>query len=68
MIKLSIGEKDNMQYLHEKIYKKLKGKILSGEFKPGDKLPKEMDLINIYEVSRHTLRKAMDRLFNEGYI
>lgn len=68
MIKLSTGEYNIMQYLHEQIYKTLKKKILNSEYKPGDMLPKEMELIEVYNCSRHTLRKAMDRLFNEGYI
>ena len=57
-----------MNYLHEKVYKDLKTKIMNQEYQPGDKLPKEIELVDIYNVSRHTLRKAMDRLFAEGYI
>ena len=59
---------NGVQYLHEQIYEDLKNKILKKEYKYGTLLPREMDLINIYNVSRHTIRKAMDRLYNEGYI
>ncbi len=56
------------QFLHEKIYFDIKQKIINKEYKFGAMLPKEMDLMDIYDVSRHTIRKSMDRLFIEGYI
>jgi len=55
-------------YLHEQIYEDLKKKILNKEYPSGSMLPKEMDLLSIYNVSRHTIRKAMDRLVREGYV
>jgi DNA-binding GntR family transcriptional regulator len=55
-------------YLHEQIYEDLKSKILNKEYPYGSMLPREIDLITIYDVSRHTIRKAMDRLYNEGYV
>lgn len=56
------------QYLHEQIYDDLKKKILNNDYPSGSLLPKEMDLLTIYNVSRHTIRKAMDRLAHEGYV
>ena len=56
------------QFLHEQIYEELKNKIINEEYKFGSMIPKEMDLMDIYKVSRHTIRKAMDRLLIEGYI
>lgn len=46
----------------------LREKIEKGEYKVGDTLPPEMQLIDIYGVSRITVRQAMDNLMNEGYI
>lgn len=46
----------------------LKGDILSGKIKPGEKLPSENELSARYEISRHTVRKALGILANEGYI
>lgn len=36
----------------------LREKILSGEVKPGEKIPSENQLSSEYEVSRQTVRKA----------
>ena len=44
----------------------LKGDILSGKIKPGEKLPSENELSAKYEISRHTVRKALGILANEG--
>ena len=46
----------------------LHGKIMSGEIRPGEKLPSENELSAEYGVSRQTVRKALQILQNEGYI
>ena len=46
----------------------LKEQILSGTIKPGQKLPSENELTREYALSRHTVRKALVLLENEGYI
>lgn len=46
----------------------LKEEILSGKIKAGDKLPSENDLSAAFGVSRHTVRKALAILENEGYV
>jgi len=46
----------------------LKNDILSGVYRPGDKLPSEYQLVNSFGVSRHTVRKALSILEDEGYI
>lgn len=66
-----IKKGDNMinnNFIHQKIYNDLQTKIQNEEFKPGDKLPKEMELMIHYDCSRHTIRKALENLSNEGYI
>ncbi|MFA7076657.1 MAG: GntR family transcriptional regulator, partial [Candidatus Izemoplasmatales bacterium] len=55
-------------YLHEKVYEDIKNKIINNHYENGSMIPKELDLMDIYKVSRHTIRKAMDRLMSEGYI
>jgi GntR family transcriptional regulator of arabinose operon len=46
----------------------IKKAIREGTIKPGDKLPSENQMTVRYEVSRHTVRKALSILSNEGYI
>ena len=46
----------------------LKEQILSGTIKPGQKLPSENELTREYALSRHTVRKTLALLENEGYI
>lgn len=50
------------------LMEELRKKILTGEIKPGEKLPSENQLSSEYEVSRQTVRKALQILQNEGYI
>jgi len=50
------------------LYQQIKGLILqslqSGEWKPGEGIPSEMDLAARYRVSQGTVRKAIDELAN----
>ncbi|BCN30333.1 GntR family transcriptional regulator [Anaeromicropila herbilytica] len=50
------------------LMEELKNAILSGKIKPGEKLPSENELSLKYSISRHTVRKALSILTNEGYI
>ena len=50
------------------LMEELKQSILSGVIKPGEKLPSENELSARYQISRHTVRKALSILINEGYI
>ncbi|MGI6095593.1 MAG: GntR family transcriptional regulator [Lachnospiraceae bacterium] len=50
------------------LMEKLKGDILSGKIKPGEKLPSENELSEAFHISRHTVRKALAILANEGYV
>ena len=47
---------------------RLRQQILSGEIKPGGKLPSENELSREYGISRHTVRKALRILENDGYV
>lgn len=46
----------------------LRQQILSGEIKPGEKLPSENELAQAYGVSRQTVRKALQILQDDGCI
>lgn len=52
----------------DKIYKQIKQDILTGKLKEGDKLPTEFECMEIYHVSRDTVRGAFKLLENEGFI
>ena len=52
----------------ESIIRKLKRRILSGEFHPGEKLPSMRDLSTAYGVSTMVLRKAVEQLEKEGLV
>lgn len=51
-----------------KLTEDLKEKILSGNYRAGDKLPSENELARSYQISRQTVRKALSILENAGYI
>ncbi|OLS33977.1 trehalose operon repressor [Bacillus sp. MRMR6] len=50
------------------IYNEIVEKIQSGELKPNTKLPSENELVEEYETSRETIRKALMMLSQNGYI
>ena len=50
------------------IAEKLKHEIETGEYKPNDQVPKELDLAKSYNVSRITVRNALKELENQGLI
>ncbi len=54
--------------LYNVVKNKIIEKIQSNEYKVGDKLPTEMELCNKYEVSRTTVRIALQQLVMEGKI
>ncbi|RKL68235.1 GntR family transcriptional regulator [Salipaludibacillus neizhouensis] len=47
---------------------KIKSAILEGYFQPHQKIGSESDLMKQHQVSRHTVRKAIDDLVNEGWL
>ena len=54
--------------LQEKLYIELSNQIKSGKYKPGDKIPSEPQLVYTYEISRVTVRNAMQQLVNDGVL
>ena len=55
-------------YLYETIVSDLTGKINSGEYQAGAKLPTEAELVDLYKVSRTTVIKAITDLKKKGYV
>jgi GntR family transcriptional regulator len=53
---------------YQKLYHVLHGKIIKEEYKPGDKLPTEKELCELYGVSRITSRHALRLLQEEGLV
>lgn len=54
--------------LHEIIREDILERILSGQYKLNDKIPNEIDIAKEFDVSRPTVRQAIQNLVNEGYL
>ena len=52
----------------EDVTAQLKQSILVGQFKPGDKLPAERELVEEFDVSRAAIREGLRVLENTGFI
>lgn len=50
------------------LMEQLKADILSGRIRAGERLPSENELVQKYSISRHTVRKALGILEQEGYV
>lgn len=57
-----------MSAKYKEIANSIEEEILRGVYNEIKKLPKEEDLINKYEASRTTIRKAISILVNKGYV
>jgi GntR family frlABCD operon transcriptional regulator len=54
------------QPLYMQVRQMLKNDIQNGEYKPDEQIPTEAELCEIYNVSRITIRKAIEELVKEG--
>ena len=54
--------------MHSKIMLDIKGKIISGAWLPGRKIPFETQLAEHYGVSRMTVNKVLTQLANSGFL
>jgi GntR family transcriptional regulator len=54
--------------LYYRVYKELKRRISDGEYRPGDRIPPEIELVKAFNVSRLTIRRALEELKFEGLI
>ena len=61
-------DKDSPAALYYQLREKLAKKIANHEWKPGEKIPSEAELCDIYQVSRITVRKAIEDLARSGHL
>lgn len=61
-------DKSSAVPLYAQLAEKLKEKILKGEWKDNEKIPPEFELMQLYGVSRATVRAAIDALVAEGFL
>lgn len=54
--------------LYDQIERNLRNLIVGGELKPGEGMPGEWDLAEIYGVSRLTIRRALDELVRQNWL
>ena len=57
-----------MKPKYQVIIDDLKNKILTGEYSVGEQIPTETAMQEMYNVSRHTVRKSILELSNEGFL
>ena len=54
--------------LHQQLSEALRRDIQTGKYASGQKIPTEMELSQLYRVSRVTIRSALDSLVKEGLL
>ncbi|QZP17915.1 GntR family transcriptional regulator [Methylophilales bacterium] len=57
-----------MELLYVEVKKKITQSLIQGEWGPGEAIPSEIELANIYDVSQGTVRKAIDDLSAESIL
>ena len=64
------GTEDAMahQTLGQEVAERLRGDLIGGVFKPGEKLPPERELMTRYSAGRNTVREAVQRLVALGML
>lgn len=62
------GESSRALTLHERLRDDLRAKIDSGIYGPGERIPSENELSQIYGMSRVTVRSALNELVSEGLL
>ncbi|MFW6279062.1 MAG: GntR family transcriptional regulator [Bacillota bacterium] len=54
--------------MYEQVKKTILEKVKQGDYKPGEMIPTERELCEKTGVSRHTVRKAISELVEDGYL
>lgn len=54
--------------LQEQLYNEISEQIKSGKYKPGERIPPELQLSEMYKVSRVTVRNAIQQLVDENLL
>ncbi|GAA4664313.1 GntR family transcriptional regulator [Frondihabitans cladoniiphilus] len=63
-----VVEHDSPLTVWGQIHRDLRRRIDSSEFRPGARIPTEVDLMAHYDVSRVTIRRALSALIDDGYL
>lgn len=61
-------QKIEKQNVGDMVFDQLRSSIMAGEWKPGEKMPSENELVSILGVSRISVRSALQRLSGLGLI
>ncbi|CEG26377.1 GntR family transcriptional regulator [Bacillus sp. B-jedd] len=59
---------DHMIPLYQQLYNTIREKIATGEYKPGERIPSEDQLSEMYNISRVTVRSALKKLVEENIL
>ncbi|GAX47765.1 GntR family transcriptional regulator [Pseudolactococcus reticulitermitis] len=60
--------KQRNQILYQKVFDALKSDLIKGKYKVGSLFPTENELVEIFGVSKITIRRAVDLLVERGYL
>lgn len=63
-----LSERTFVMKLYEQIITDIENKLATGVYKINDRIPTDEEMMEIYGVSRVTVRKAMDSLVSRGYL
>lgn len=61
-------DNEMIQTKYGKVIEYLRQEIIMGRISPGDKIPSENELVEKLSLSRHTIRKAISELVNQGFL
>lgn len=61
-------DRNSYQPLYLQLAQHITGCIKNGDLKCGDRLPSELDLVKTLNISRMTVRLAMDELLDHGFV
>jgi GntR family transcriptional regulator/MocR family aminotransferase len=64
----TVLQRESPESLRRQIYEEWRAGILSGRFRPGDRVPSTRELAASLGVSRSTVSEAWDQLISEGYL
>ncbi len=64
----SIFKKIPQKKVSDKVFEQVKELIITGKLQPGDRLPSERELTNLFEVSRSSVREAILKLECLGFV
>lgn len=60
--------KNSIQPLYKQLMDIIASQIKNGTYKPGEKIPTEPELAELYQVSRITVRRTVEELCTQGYL